>query len=47
MLLVRATTLAGGSSEMQGVATYSAALIKRNLTAGRGARPAFVDDCGH
>jgi len=47
MLLVRATTLAGGSSEMQGVATYSAPLIERNLAAWRGARPAFLDDCGH
>jgi hypothetical protein len=31
---------------MQGVATYSAALIEQNLAAGRGAKPAFVDDCG-
>ena len=34
---------------MLGVATYNAAadLIERNLAAGRGAKPAFIDDRGH
>src|SRR5271169_2495971 len=34
---------------MLGVATYNAAadLIERNLTAGRGAKTAFIDDRGH
>jgi len=34
---------------MQDGTTYNAAadLIERNLAAGRGAKPAFVDDRGH
>jgi hypothetical protein len=36
----------GGKLRDAGWATQSAALIERNLAAGRGARSAFADDCG-
>src|SRR6516162_6327972 len=48
MLPAATTTFQGGGSRMQGVATYNAAadLIERNLAAGRGPKPAFIDDRG-
>src|SRR5947199_5421759 len=48
MLLVLATSVREGGSGMQGGTTYNAAadLIERNLSAGRGAKPAFIDDLG-
>ena len=49
MLPAVATTFAEGGSLMEGRPTYNAAadLIERNLTAGRGAKTAFIDDRGH
>src|SRR5438445_7772732 len=48
MLLVLATSFREGGSAMHGGTTYNAAadLIERNLAAGRGAKPAFIDDRG-
>src|SRR6266852_6343258 len=48
MLLVIATTVWDEGPQMQGRTTYNAAadLIERNLAAGRGAEPAFIDDRG-
>jgi benzoate-CoA ligase len=48
MLIATTTTRREGGSRMQGVATYNAAadLIERNLAAGRGPKPAFIDDRG-
>ena len=48
MLLVIATTVWDEGPQMQGRTTYNAAadLIERNLAAGRGAKPAFIDDRG-
>src|SRR5437667_7120852 len=48
MLLTLATSFREGGSGMQGGTTYNAAadLIERNLAAGRGAKPAFIDDRG-
>src|SRR5438132_5448123 len=48
MLLALAASFREGGSGMQGGTTYNAAadLIERNLAAGRGAKPAFIDDCG-
>src|SRR6266481_4462243 len=48
MPFVVATTLSEEGSHMQGGTTYNAAadLIERNLAAGRGAKPAFIDDRG-
>src|SRR5437899_12144317 len=48
MLLVIATTVWDEGPQMQGRTTYNAAadLIGRNLAAGRGGKPAFIDDRG-
>ncbi len=48
MLLVLATTVWDEGPQMQGGTTYNAAadLIARNLAAGRGGKPAFIDDRG-
>jgi len=48
MLLGLATTVWDEGPQMQGRTTYNAAadLIERNLAAGRGAKPAFIDDRG-
>src|SRR5947208_10565005 len=48
MLLTLATSVREGGSGMQGGTTYNAAadLIERNLAAGRGGKPAFIDDRG-
>src|SRR5262249_18664161 len=48
MLLGLATTLWDEGPQMQGGTTYNAAadLIERNLAAGRGGKPAFIDDRG-
>src|SRR6516162_2913748 len=49
MLPALATTFGEGGSPMEDGPTYNAAadLIDRNLAAGRGAKPAFIDDGGH
>src|SRR6516225_4738631 len=49
MILSLATTSGEGGSPMEDGTTYNAAadLIERNLTAGRGAKTAFIDDRGH
>src|ERR1700730_9349042 len=48
MLLGLATTVWDEGPHMQGGTTYNAAadLIERNLAAGRGGKPAFIDDRG-
>src|SRR5438132_8003973 len=48
MLLALAASFREGGSGMQGGTTYNAAadLIERNLAAGRGGKPAFIDDRG-
>src|SRR6266436_1460242 len=48
MLLLTATTVWDEGPQMQGGTTYNAAadLIERNLAAGRGGKPAFIDDRG-
>src|SRR6202048_4781983 len=48
MLLGLATTVWDEGPQMHGGTTYNAAadLIERNLAAGRGAKPAFIDDRG-